>query len=192
MCEGWRVCSLWSLINTQNEWPTGYPPANSVVTSRTPTHTHTAYMLSRTCTCTFVPGEKRIWFSFISPRAVGSQRSRFIHLLFPFQPCASPPLFWCLLRTCCPIVHVFSPETQALLCVLVMSSLPGLLIDRHTQPWVGMTLLKQQHHVSGWGLVTENTLGTLAAPQVARSEMSHSCCWRLCLIFQQVAKLGFF
>lgn len=50
-----------------------------------------------------------------------------------------------------------------------MSSLPGLLIDRHTEPWVGMTLSEQQHHVSGWGLVTENTLGTMAAPQVARN-----------------------
>lgn len=133
-------------------WPLAHPHAYA--------HTH---MLSHTCICTFVPGEKRIWFSFISPRAVGSQRSCFIHLLFPFQPSALPPLFWCLFCTCCPIVHVFSPGTQALLCVLVTSSLPGLLIDRHTEPWVGMTLSKQQHHVSGRGLVTENTLCKLAA-----------------------------
>lgn len=96
------------------------------------------------------------------------------------------------IRICCPIVHVFSPETQALLCVLVMSSLPGLLIDRHTEPWVGMMVSEQQHHVNDWGLVTENTLGTLAVPQVARSEMSHRCCWALRLVFQQVAKQFFF
>lgn len=48
---------------------------------------------------------------------------------------------------------------------------------------------EQQHRVSDWGLVTENTLGTSPVPQVARSEMSHRCCGALCLLFQQLAKL---
>lgn len=46
MCEGWRLCSLWSLINSWNEWPTGYPLAKGARTSnpsitRTHTRTHT-------------------------------------------------------------------------------------------------------------------------------------------------------